>query len=287
MASPRNPPVPRLAPANSMSLPAALNAFGRANDPAWTGDEILADMAPEPSDEELAFRAFKRVTQQVSDDPRGAIDTDPLPAEHEVLAELHARRDIEFAERRRWQAAAMTFLRHLHRGALRPTAMGSDGRIYDVPPHLWAAESAEALFDNGGQLEVRGGQLVVPRRQITAEDTAIVLVNSDQLQALITAVIEGDASSPTVAVAPPAAGTPQLDAGGRRKPGRPSPTAQPIEEELRRRAAAGKCEPTLHAEAEVLIAWSINKYPNARQITVEGLENRIRDLYRLLTQPMK
>jgi hypothetical protein len=280
MASPRNPPVPRLAPVHSMSLPAALNAFGKACDPAWTGDEILAE--PEPSDDELASSVSRWVKVHAGSSP--SLPTD-LAEQHAMLAEMRRQRDIEFVARRRWQAAAIALLRHLHRGALRPTAMGSDGMPYEVPPHLWAAESAEALFDNGGYLEVRSGKLVVPRRPITAEDTAIVLVDGDQLQDLITAILdEGTASPPAV---PPASETQQLDVGRRGKPGRPSPTAQPIEEELRRRAAAGECASGLRAEAKALLAWAVKTYPNEHHMTVEGLENRIRDLYWSLVPSMK
>jgi hypothetical protein len=276
MSSPRNPPVPRLAPANSVSLVTALDAFGRAIDPDWTGEEIEADTAPEPTDDDLAHRAFAQVTREASDSPRGYIDDKNLP-EHEILAALCARRDIEFAARRRWKAAAIAFLRHLHRGALLPTAMGSDGMAYDVPRHLWAAANAEDLFDNG-HLEVRTGQLVVPGRPIAAEDAAIVLVNRDELLGLITTILDGNASPPPLAPMPER----QQGNGGRGKPGRPSPTAQPIEEELRRRAAAGECEPTLRAEAKVLIAWAAKMYPNERHMKVEGFENRFRKLYRSL-----
>src|ERR1700733_7921378 len=108
MPTPRNPFTPRFAPKDSISLTDALDIFGRAIDPAWTGEEIEADTAPEPLDDELAIRAFARVTQEASDNPRGAIGPEN-PPEHEIRAALHERRDIEFAARRRWKAAAILF----------------------------------------------------------------------------------------------------------------------------------------------------------------------------------
>lgn len=283
MSSPRNPPVPRLAPANSISLVEALDAFGRAIDPTWTGEEIRADTAPEPTDADLAHRAFAQVTREASDSPRGYIDDENLP-EHEILAALRARRDIEFAPRRRWKDAAVAFLRRLHQRALQPIAMGSDGMLYEVPHHLCAAAQADDLFDNGGSLEVYAGQLAVPGRPTAADDTAIVLVNRDELLALIAALPDGNAPPPPPAAMPEAQ---QVKIGRPRKPGRPSPTAQPMEEELRRRAAAGECEPNLRAEAKALIAWSVKMYPNERHMDFKSLENRISKLYgELVRRPL-
>ena len=57
MSSPKSLPLPPLAPAGSITLVRALDEFGLATDPAWTGDELLADTAPEPSDDDLANQA--------------------------------------------------------------------------------------------------------------------------------------------------------------------------------------------------------------------------------------
>jgi hypothetical protein len=84
MSPPRNPPIPRLAP-GAITLVAALDAFGSAIDPAWTGKEIQANTAPEPSEEDLANRAFARVTREASENPRGEIDDENLP-ERAILA---------------------------------------------------------------------------------------------------------------------------------------------------------------------------------------------------------
>ena len=67
LPAPRNRPVPRFAPEDSITLISALDIFGRAVDPAWTGEEIKADTAPEPSDEHLANLAFARVTCEAAD----------------------------------------------------------------------------------------------------------------------------------------------------------------------------------------------------------------------------
>ena len=45
MPAPRNPPVPRFAPQNSITLITALDIYGRAVDPTWTGEEVKADTA--------------------------------------------------------------------------------------------------------------------------------------------------------------------------------------------------------------------------------------------------
>jgi hypothetical protein len=47
MPPPRNRPVPRFAPEGSITLISALDILGRAVDPAWTGEEIKADTAPD------------------------------------------------------------------------------------------------------------------------------------------------------------------------------------------------------------------------------------------------
>ena len=48
MPAPRNPPVPRFAPQNSITLITALDIYGRAVDPTWTGEEVKAD-TPHPN----------------------------------------------------------------------------------------------------------------------------------------------------------------------------------------------------------------------------------------------
>jgi hypothetical protein len=160
--------------------------------------------------------------------------------------------------------------------------MGRDGVVYEVPAHLWAATDADTLFDNGGCLEVRTGRLAVPSRPTMAEDSAIVLVNRNELQGL-TAILDDD-SSPTAATT--TAEGQQVEMGRTGLPGRPT-ISHVIEEELQRRATAGECAPTLRAEAKALIAWAAKAYPNAPRVSTKGLENRIRDLYSALVRPTK
>jgi hypothetical protein len=189
MPPPLNRPVPRFAPEGSITLTTALDIFGRAVDPVWTGEEINADTGPEPSDEHLANLAFARVTREAADAPGREVEDD-ISSERQILEALHAYRDEKFAARRRWKNAVFELMGCLHRGMLAASAMGSDGRIYDVSAHLWASEHAEDLFDNGGSLEVRAGQLAVPKVLIQT-DSATVLVNGDDLQRLITAITRG------------------------------------------------------------------------------------------------
>ena len=87
MPAPRNPPVPRFAPQNSITLITALDIYGRAVDPTWTGEEVKADTAPEPSDGHLANLAFARVTREAADNPRGEVGVEN-PSEQQILAAL-------------------------------------------------------------------------------------------------------------------------------------------------------------------------------------------------------
>jgi hypothetical protein len=276
MPSPRNPRVPRFAPEASITLMSALDIFGRAVDPAWTGEEIKAEIAPEPTDEDLANLAFARVTGEAAHDPRGEVGDEHL-TEHQILAALSEQREISFAARRRWKAATIRFMRYLHQGMLRPSAMGDDGGVYEVPAHLWASKHAEDLFDNGGYLEVRNGLLAVPRG-LPQTDTATVLVNGDDLQRFITAINEG--SIPGVA--------PEVKADPYRTglPGRPS-IAHLILAELRRRFAAGEFNPTISAEAQALRQWTISNHPEVSAPIDKSIENLIRPLYNALVRRTK
>src|SRR5262249_28204270 len=121
MPAPRNRPVRRFAPDGSITLITARDIFGKALDPAWTGEEIKADTAPEPSDEQLSNVAFARVTQETADDPRGEIGGDH-PTEQQILDALHADRDVKFAARRRWKNAALRFMGYLYQGKLAASA---------------------------------------------------------------------------------------------------------------------------------------------------------------------
>jgi hypothetical protein len=275
MPSPRNRPVPRFAPEGSITLMSALDIFGRAVDPAWTGEEINADTAPEPSDEHLANLAFARVTREAADNPG-----DENPSEHEILAALYEAREMTFAARRRWKATAIRFMRYLHQGMLAPSAMGDDGKVYEVPAHRWASKHAEELFDNGGYLEVRNGQLADPRDLIQT-DTATVLVNANDLQQLITAISDGD-----IPPAAPVVTTEQADRYRTGLPGRPT-IAHLIEAKLRQRIAAGECEATLSAETRALRQWAISTHPNAPPPSTGAIENRIRSPYNTLFRSTK
>jgi hypothetical protein len=279
MPSPLNRPVPRFAPEGSITLISALDIFGRAVDAAWTGEEIKADTAPEPSDEHLANLAFARVTREAADNPRGE-DGDENPSERQILDSLHADRDEKFAARRRWKAAAIRFMRYCHQGRITPSAIGNDGMVHEVPAHLWASEHAEDLFDNGGRVELRVGQLAVPRG-LTQTDAATVLVDRDDLRRLITAITEGD-----IPAAAPEVTTEHPDRYRTGLPGRPT-IGHLIEDELRRRIAAGECKATISAEARALREWAIGTHPDAARATVRTIENQIRSLYNALVPRTK
>jgi hypothetical protein len=168
-------------------------------------------------------------------------------------------------------------MRYLHQGMFTPSAIGSDGMVYEMPAHLWASENAEDLFDNGGYLEIRNGQLAVPRGLIQT-DTATVLVNGDDLQRLITAINEG--SIPAVA--------PEVKADPYRTglPGRPT-IRHLILDELRRRITAGEFHPTISAEAQALRQWTISNHSEVSAPSDKSIENLIRPLYNALVQRTK
>jgi hypothetical protein len=279
MPSLRNPPVPRFAPENSITLISALDIFGRAVDPAWTGEEIKADTAPEPSDEHLANLAFARVTGEAADDPRGEVGDEHL-TEQQILDALYESRDMTFAARRRWKAAAIQLMGYLHQGILRASAIGNDGLVSELPPHLWALDNAEDLFDNGGSLEVRAGQLAVPSGH-THTDTALVLVNRGDVQRFITAINKGEIPS-----AAPGITTEHVDPYRTGLPGRRTISHLTVPE-LRRRAAAGECKPTLKAEAEALWEWAITTHPEGARATPLTIENQIRPFYNALVRSTK
>jgi hypothetical protein len=279
MAPPRNPPIPRFAPGGCITLHTALDMIGSAVDPAWTGEEIESDAAPEPSDEDLDKLVFARVLGQVADKPRSEVEDDN-PSEAQIRAALHKERDLKFAARRRWQATGIWFMRYLHQGMLKPSAMGNDGKLYEVPAHLWAAEHAECLFDNGGCLEVRAGQLAVARGPVQAEDTAIVLINKGDLEGIIEAIKEGNVP-PTV---PPAVTeVQQVDPARTGYPGAPS-LRRAIETEFRRRIKAGEHETTIKAQGEALHRWADETYPSHHIPTAKTIQTHIRSPYNTLVR---
>jgi hypothetical protein len=65
-------------------------------------------------------------------------------------------------------------------------------------------------------------------------------------------------------------------------PGRPAKSKHLIEDEHRRRAAAGELADTLVAEAEALLDWLRTTHPEHAPPTVRTIENNIRDDYRRL-----
>jgi hypothetical protein len=181
MTSPRNLPVPRFAPEGSITLISALDLFGRGVDSSWTGLEIQADIGPEPSDEELDHQTLVRLMRESSDNPLGETGKENR-SEDEIRASLYEQRATAFAARRRWQAAAIEFMRCLHRGVLQPYAMGSDGKRYEVFPNIWAADGADELFDIGGLLLVRGNEVIVRRGLTPSTETAIILIRDRDIR---------------------------------------------------------------------------------------------------------
>ena len=265
MASPKNSVVPRRAPEGSLSLAAALDIFGRATDPAWTGEEIESDRRPEPSDEEFAYLALLRVTQEASEDRQ--VGPAPLkPTEAQILAELHSKRDRDFAERRRWVAAAEKMLDDLHRKMLPVKAISlADGQVRNVPSDIWAADGAVRLFDNGGHVEVRGGTLTLADNLGASENLALILVNREDLEELV--------------LSHPQEGTPiPVRSSKIQFPGRPVKLRRAIENEYRRRIERNELRPTLKEDAEDLHRWALEKFPEDDLPTPATIGNNIRML---------
>jgi hypothetical protein len=69
MPSPRNRPVPRFAPEGSITLVSALDIFGRAVDPAWTGKEFKADTG-RPVRRRATGRPYREVNLTHTEIPR-------------------------------------------------------------------------------------------------------------------------------------------------------------------------------------------------------------------------
>ena len=83
----------------------------------------------------LANLAFPRVTQEAANDPRGEVGDEHL-TEQQILDALYESREMNFAVRRRWKAAAIRLMGYFHRGVFTPSAIGNDGMVYEVPPSL-------------------------------------------------------------------------------------------------------------------------------------------------------
>jgi hypothetical protein len=281
MPAPRIPPIPRFA-ADSVPLATALDLFGKALDPEWTGEEIAADSSTaEPSDDALEYTALKRVTGDAANNPTGEVG-DAKPTVAQIEASLHEKRDIEFAARRRRNAAVMQLMGYLHHGILTASATGlDDGMVYMVPPRIWGATCAEHLFD-GGYLDVSAGKLVVPRSE-RPEHPATVLVKKSDLERLIEAIKGGDIPP---AVPPTLTEVQQVDPARTGYPGRPS-LKRAIEAEFRRRVEGGEHETTLKAQGEALQRWAGETYPGVAIPTPETIRNQIRSLYNTLLQGTK
>jgi hypothetical protein len=169
-----NPSVPRFAPIGSVTLITAFDTVGKAIDPAWTGEERLA--AP----------VVKRSTADLNDEASGIFLCEPPfgRSEDEIRETLHKRYEEETAPRCRRDAIVNQFIGFLHAGFLTAIAYGSNGKLYNIPNHIWGAQGAEEVFDTG--ILLISGEEVTFRRGLTqGESTAIVLINADNLQRLI------------------------------------------------------------------------------------------------------
>ena len=270
------PKVPLFAPEGSVPLSTMLDEIGKAVEPAWTGEEVAAEPVIERSDADLEMAAFQDFMREGE-----------TRSEAEILAETRQRYEQETAPRRRRQAVVYQCRELLHRGLLPSIAFGSNGKIYEIPSHIWAANGAEELFDTGGILLVSGKKVTFQRGLTQGDNTAIVLVKAVDLNDVVKRLSAGEC----LATAAPQVGrteTSSSETGRSGYPGRPS-VRNLVEAELRRRAAAGECRGSLREEAEDLFAWVKQAHPDAPHPTPKTIENQIRHLRRMLvgTPPTK
>src|ERR1043165_257088 len=110
----RFPAVPRCAPQGSITILMAVHLLGRSlYGDNWTGEELAARYRPEPTDQELATRAFAIATDEAIAAAAAELD---FRTEAEVFRELRHKRDMEFAPRRRWQSVAERLIHLLYHG---------------------------------------------------------------------------------------------------------------------------------------------------------------------------
>jgi len=273
-------PVPPLAPDGHVTLITVLQEMGKV-DTAWTGEELLAEPVTELSDEEFGRRAFVIFSHEIANNLELARHEDA------IQAELRERYEEEIAPRLRRQAVVRKCLELLYRRVLPSIAFGFNGKIYDVPNDIWAAEGAEEVFDTGILL-VRGKKVRFQKGLTQGDNTAIVLVKAVDLDDVVKRLSAGECLA-TLASPPERTGTSSPETGHPYPyrsgyPGRFS-LKDLIRKEFTRRVDAGEYRETLRDEARHLREWVGQAHPDAPQLPTERtIENQIRDLYRRLVR---
>jgi hypothetical protein len=264
--------VPPFAPEGSVPLDTMLDEVGKVVEPSWTGGEVAAEPVIERSDAELETTAFVDFMREGE-----------TRSEAEILAELRDHYETETAPGRRRQAVVDQCRQLLHRGLLPSIAFGSNGKIFQVPSHIWAANGAEEIF-NTGILVVQDGEVTFRRGLTQGDNTAVVLIKTADLNRVVKRLTAGE-SLATLAPLEERTGT-SLPETGLAYPylsgyqGRPS-LKDPIQREFSRRANEDKCAGSLGQEARDLLAWLIQAHPDApHKPTAKTIENQIRDQYR-------
>jgi hypothetical protein len=169
---PVTPKVPLFVLEEYVTLITVLDEVGKAVDATWTGKEIAAEPVRERSDADLDTTAFKKLMRE------GETRT-----EDEIRADVRQQYEAETAPRRRRQAVVER-CRGLLNAGLPSIALASDGRLYEVPAHIWAADGAEEIFDTGGILLVQGEEVTFRPGLRQRDGTATVLVKADDLNAV-------------------------------------------------------------------------------------------------------
>jgi hypothetical protein len=178
---PQLAPVPPFAPRGHVQLIAMLDEIGRATDPTWTEETLDAKPSNERTDAQLEMEAFLTFQREIAD------NSEIARSEDEIRSELHEAYEVETAQRRRRQAVVQCCRDLLHRKVLTAIAFGSDGHISSVSQHVWAADGADELFDNGGTWLVHKGELTVCRGgRGEGQITAIALIRTPDLQSVVT-----------------------------------------------------------------------------------------------------
>jgi hypothetical protein len=236
----------------------------------WTGEELALCYRTEPTDQELATRAFAIATDEAIAAAAAELD---FRTEAEVFRELRHKRDMEFAPRRRWQLVAERLIDLLYRRVLKATALSPDEGELEIPARLWAATSVIRVFSNGGYLEARSGVFRVPEEP-RSDEHAIVVIEQKQFEESI-----NDPTTMTAIRPEPDKAKVEADPYRTGLPGRPT-GAHLVVIEFRNREKRGVVEASLKDESEALVRWYKENYTDGPNLTPGTVENRIRELHR-------
>lgn len=150
------------------------------------------------------------------------------------------------AERLPDEDAMTELLEALHRGVLAAWIIDRSGRRVEVPPTVWRSQSPLV------NLSVRDGRVMFPRPSRYYSPPQIV------------------------------SGRIHVDKRGLNQLLAPGDIMRAIEEEMRRRAAAGKLLPSMYKEAPALAEWAKQAIPERKTPAAKTIKNQLGYLHKIL-----